>query len=533
MKAVEPSEIQAKIKKAYKIKKTLKDNKIYAYRAGIGEVKPTWYQQSIHQGGVTGSGQGAINLGRVARARFCFMPNQCGKSFGGAADDVMNAYGIHPHIDMPVPNIGMVLTVSHLKSVQIMRPLIWNFIPEADKELMLAKKYGCGFYNQNSEKPSRMILPNGSEIHFMSADQDAMEFESLTINWAHADEEPPKSIYDQLHIRLLRHQGYFLCTMTPWQEEGIGGVSWTMDDVLENHKKPPDERSDEIWIAPYITMHDAPWLDEGAVNEWRKKCKSKEEYNARFMGIHMMRSGKIFELFREKTFSTENPVESGHLLREGFPLHPLWNKILLMDPSSSSGTTAGLWVALTTPCVWQGIVFKGNELVCYREYKEKDLTVTQHASNLLIRSSEKLNRKLMDGRFMRQPADSASGETYGQMYQRHGMWFESWGANQVANEIDSMKEYLQGTLDRTSNDPGLFIVESLRKLRWEINHYIYPVHRSGDEKGERKAVQKKKGKDIHLLDCLKAGCNLRLLNVDKAKEQEPDYSPFQNPLTGI
>ncbi len=113
------------------------------------------------------------------------------------------------------------------------------------------------------------------------------------------------------------------------------------------------------------------------------------------------------------------------------------------------------------------------------------------------------------------------------------MWFEGWGANLVAGEIDSMKNYLQGAMDRTSKDPGLFIVEDLTLLRWEIDHYVFPVHRSGELKGERKPVQKKKGKNIHLLDCLKAGCNLHLQNVDKEREREPDYSKFQDPTTGF
>ena len=39
MREAEQAEIQAKITKAFKIKKTLEENKIYAYRAGIGEVK--------------------------------------------------------------------------------------------------------------------------------------------------------------------------------------------------------------------------------------------------------------------------------------------------------------------------------------------------------------------------------------------------------------------------------------------------------------------------------------------------------------
>ena len=91
-----------KARRLAKISHTLKAMRIRAYRAGVGPIKPTWYQDAIHQGGMTKSGRGSTALGRVARERWCFMPNQVGKSFGGAADDVMIAYGIHPYIHRPV-----------------------------------------------------------------------------------------------------------------------------------------------------------------------------------------------------------------------------------------------------------------------------------------------------------------------------------------------------------------------------------------------------------------------------------------------
>lgn len=516
-----------------RVSNTIQANRIYAYRAGIGPIKPTKYQSILHSGGVGPEGKGCVNLGRTARERWAFMPNQVGKSMCGAADDVLQAYGIHPSIAVPVPNIGVVLTISHLKSIQVMRRLIWDFIPLADQDAITSKRNGCGFFNRNMEKPARIVLPNGSEIHFMSYDQDAMEFESLTIHWAHCDEEPPQSIYNQLQIRLLRNRGHLFCTMTPWVEEGIGGISWTADAILGNADLPEDERSEEIWIAPRITMHDAPWLDSDAIEEWKKKCKSPEEYKARFEGIHMQRSGSIFEHFRDFMFNQQNPVERGHLLPHDFPLHPSWQKMIFIDASSPSGTTAALWIAITTPGWWQGIQFKANEIVCYREYKEKDFTVGQHCANILARNgADLLTMKYMDGRFMNQSADADSGKSYGALYRDHGISCVPWGAALIQAEIDSSKEYFEATLDRTNPHPGMFVLESCRMLRREIKLYVYPMHKTGDLKGERKYVQHKKQKGIALVDCMKAAAHQSPKTFDAHYQDEIDMSQYQNPVTG-
>jgi hypothetical protein len=516
---------------------TFEGNKIYAYRAAlgmggarkgeplekyqVGGYGPSWYQEQFHKA--------------VKRSRWLFWPNQVGKTYGAVADTMMIALGIHPYIKVPVPNRGVVLTISHLKSVQVVRPSWEDYLPADVVEGLYSVSGEGRWTNRNAEKPSRIVLPNKSIIEFMSCDQNVKEFESLTLHWAHADEELPEEIYNALKIRLLKNFGFFLCSMTPWMEEGLGGISWTADRILQNKNLPEKERDPEVWISPYITMDDSPWLDEAAIENWKKVPMSKEEYNARFHGIHMQRSGRIFETFKDKGHNPKDVTISGHLLPAKFPINPAWNRILVIDPASPSGTTAALWVAVTTAGMWQGIRFKQDELVFYREYKEQDLTVAEHAGNILAQTGgEPLERKLMDGRFMEQSADANSGTTYGQMYREHGLYCEGWGANLIEHEIQATKEYLKGTMDRADKQPGIFILDHMRELRWEIDHYIYPMHGSGELKGERKPIQRKKHKKIHLVDCLKAACNLRLKHIKRYWERDLDdqYAAHVDPLTG-
>lgn len=514
---------------------TFKNNQIFAYQAAcglggcrvgeplenyqVGGYGPSVYQEQFHRAN--------------KRSRWLFWPNQVGKTWGAVADTIMLSLGIHPWIKIPVPNVGCVICISHLKSVQIVRPLWEEMIPVQWVEQVFSVTGPGRWSNRNAEKPSRLVLPNGSRVEFMSGDQDVREYESMTLHWCMADEEPPEEVYNALKIRLLKNRGYWMCSMTPWQEEGTAGISWTADTILKNAKKPEQERDPEIWIGPYITMYDSPWLDKEEIDRWKKTPMSREEYNARFRGIHMQRSGIIFDVFRDRRYHPKDPVKSGHLLPSDFPLNPSWNLVLLIDPSSPSGTTAALWVAITVAGKWQGIQFKQDELVFYREYKERDLTVGKHAGNIIgMTAGENLDRKLMDGRFMEQSADANTGTTYGQLYQEHGLWCEGWGANLIEHEIQATKEYIVGTLDRASSQPGLFVREDLTNLRWEIDHYIYPIHSSGTLKGERKPVQRKKHKDIHLLDCLKAGCNLRLKSVKRYWESNLDYAPYVDPVTG-
>jgi hypothetical protein len=504
---------------ASQITNTFDSNKIYAYRNNVGGYGPSWYQKEVHE--------------TDKLSRWMFWPNQVGKTHCAVKDTMMISLGIHPVIKKPVPNMGCVITISHLKNVQIIRPLWEEMLPADWIEVIFAPGRKGRWTNRNAEKPSRLVLPNGSVIEFMSGDQDVREYESLTLDWCHSDEELSEEIYNALQIRLLRKKGHFICSMTPWQEEGAAGISWTADTILKNKDLPDDERDEEIWVAPYITMYDSPWLRKEAILRWKKKPMSKEEFNARFKGIHMQRSGTIFDFFKDMVFDTEKPSVSGHLLDSDFQVNPEWTRVLLIDPSSPTGTTAAVWVAITTAGTWREVTFKNNELVFYREYKERDLTVQKHASNILaITGGDFLDRKLMDGRFMQQSADANTGTTYGQMYQEHGLWCEGWGANLIEHEIQATKEYLVGTMDRSSKQPGLFIREDLKKLRWEVEHYTYPIHSSGPLKGERKTVQRKKHKAIHLLDCMKAACNLRLEHVTRHWEKDLDYSKYVDPITG-
>lgn len=528
-----------RIKIASQIEETISKNIIYAYRNKIGKIKPAWYQDAVHQGGFGEVGTGALKLGRVAKRRFVFYPNQVGKSFCGIADDLMIALGIHPYIKLELPVHVAIATTSHLKSIQVLRPLVRKMLPH-DIIDELDRSTGDGnWYNEFTEKPSRLELPKkfgGSSVHFMSYDQDPMEYEGLTLHAAHCDEEPPQQIYEQLKIRLLRHNGYFICTMTPWREEGTMGVSWTADFVLNNHLLPQAERDGEIWIAPNITMYDSPWLSKEAVDSWKKSCKSEEEFRARFYGMHLQRTGKVFKDFRSILFDPKKPGDSGHLISGDFIVPRGWQRYLFLDPASPSGTTAAIWVAVAHRGVHHGIQFKDGDYIIYREYKKKDLTVPQHTQNILsLNEGEQLFRKYMDGRFAQQSADAFSGQTYSDMYRKQGLFMLPWASSRIEAEIEATQQYIVGTMDRVSPQGGLFVSENCRLLLYEIDHYVHHVHRSGALRGERKLTEPKKTKDIHLIDCLKAACKLRLtplLNSTDGSALEDMHKEI-SPITGF
>jgi len=503
------------------LRTTAKDAGIWSYVKKLGWIGPEddpnrkhygpfWYQEALHQGGVGPIGRGSVNLGRVARERWCFYPNRVGKTLSAGADLLEVAMGIHAHIKTALPNTCAVVVDSHSKSRALHRKMIAELLP---KDMLAEIEKKSLWHNRYADKPSTLKLPDpyGSEIHFLAYQQEPQEFESYDFWYLWADEEPPFEKYLQWQTRLLSKAGYLLCTMTPWQEEGSAGISWTADAILDNDKQPPEKRK-EIWIAPQIRMTDCPLITPKALEEWKKNPMSPEEFKARFEGVHMQRSGKVFKAYRDAFFDATRPQTSGHLLPANFPLNPDWIRALVLDPSSPEGTMAALLLAVATYGWWQGILFHPGDYFFYAEMKEKDLSVPEAANRLrLLIGAEPMDIKLMDGRWINQPAAAdRPGLTYGLMFQEHGLYFESWGANEVQVEEASMNAYLLRTLDRSMRGPGMFVSEKCQKLRWEIEHYIHALHSSGALKGSRKYTGRKKQKFIHLVDAAKAACNLKL-----------------------
>lgn len=80
-------------------------------------------------------------------------------------------------------------------------------------------------------------LKNGSIIGFKSADSGRVKYQGAEKDWVHLDEEHPKSIYQEIIIRVgPRPLNIFTtCTLLP-PEGQVGGVTWVYTEVIKPWK---------------------------------------------------------------------------------------------------------------------------------------------------------------------------------------------------------------------------------------------------------------------------------------------------------
>lgn len=78
-------------------------------------------------------------------------------------------------------------------------------------------------------------LKNGSIVGFKSADTKALKFAGADRDWVHIDEECPKSIYDEIAIRVGAGRKLIIFgAMTLLPPEGqVGGVTWMYDEFIK------------------------------------------------------------------------------------------------------------------------------------------------------------------------------------------------------------------------------------------------------------------------------------------------------------
>lgn len=101
-------------------------------------------------------------------------------------------------------------------------------------------------------------LKNGSIIGFKSNEQSTMKFASAGKDWAHFDEEPDHSNYEEVTLRVAggRHLRIF-GTATLLPPEGVGGgISWIYDEIIQ-----PWQARQRTDVAVYgASIYDNPYI---------------------------------------------------------------------------------------------------------------------------------------------------------------------------------------------------------------------------------------------------------------------------------
>ena len=129
---------------------------------------------------------------------------------------------------------GWVISVDFPNSRDVIQPKYFNngHLGGASHAPFIPEREIAGKFNVTDQI---LKLKNGSIIGFKSADTKAIKFAGADRDWVHIDEECPKSIYDEVTIRVGAGRKLLVFgAMTLLPPEGqVGGVTWMFDEFIK------------------------------------------------------------------------------------------------------------------------------------------------------------------------------------------------------------------------------------------------------------------------------------------------------------
>lgn len=268
-----------------------------------------------HSNGVDG-GQVAFHKSK-AMIRLLVTGNRWGKTECSVADDFMQAIGIHPYHQMPIPNKIKIYAASYSTVSETILPKIKKFLSE---DYLNKKK---PFDKNQHGDITGINFANGSYIKIGTYDQQDDKAEGSNWNRVHFDEPPPRELYIANLRGIIDSGGDMIFSMTPLKEKWI---------------------FDELWMPglnkekPYIqcfrgTTFDNPHIDAVARDIFVSEMTESEK-DVRIYGNFAKLQGVVIDTY-ESSLSDVDPFElnSDFVIYEGIDPHPakphtaLWKAI--------------------------------------------------------------------------------------------------------------------------------------------------------------------------------------------------------------
>jgi len=371
--------------------------------------------------------------------------------------------------DLPIPEPPSNIWIVGL-DFPTLRDVIWR------EKLLQGRNHPALVPKEALDKPPnntdfQMFFANGSVITGKSADSGREKFQSASVDLIWIDEEPEKAIYDECYQRTADCAGKILVTLTPLVDIASGiREPWVYDLHDDMRKGVPD-----IAFAK-LSVLDNPYVPEDEKQKLKQKWSGHPEEAARLFGDFVQRSGLVYNLWTPEK----------HLVKPR-PIPREWTRIVSLDPANT-GTTAALW----------GAVEPGtNDLYLYREYYEKNLTISEHAKNILMMNrGENIDFWLIDKKWGSQ-REGQQHKTGQQIYRENGLPVRLADVD-ADYGLQISKEYVQATLEPTSRHPKLYVFSDMGNFKHEISHYAWATFARGDMKGLSKEKPLKRGD--HLLN---------------------------------
>jgi len=215
--------------------------------------------------------------------RAVFSGNGSGKTACATHEAIWAALGYNPILKKTTPVPAKVIYVFDTPDkVQDV------FIPEVHKWFDTTSWV---FSKKGRHHVTEILLPNGSEIQFMSHQQEALKFESIELDMAIFDEPPPRHLY----IGLLRggrkkgRQARYLLVGTP-----ISGA-WMNTEIYQPWVNGD---RDDIDCFTYGTTVNEKNLSDGYMEQYGRSLTEKEKrvrFHGEFFNIDGLALGHLFD----------------------------------------------------------------------------------------------------------------------------------------------------------------------------------------------------------------------------------------------
>ena len=322
---------------------------------------------------------------------------------------------------------------------------------------------------------------NGSKFHGKSAAvDDPKTHGGATLALVGIDEECHYEIFRENRFR-IRKGGKILVTATPLDDVGTTSHPWIYDLI-------------ELWKAGdptigviYMHRQKNPYLTDEDKRKFAARVKGAPDEQARLYGIPTRRSGLYYPMWK-----AEAPlwVPAQDLPPGGF-------RAVVIDPAAT-GPVGALWMDFDS---------QGN-MTIYREYKEKNLTASQHCQNILVENrGDPIDLWLMDP-WMGRQRQTEDHRTVLQVWRDNGLPRLRLADADYEMALQESREYVGAAWDHTSPHPRVTVFDHLEKFKAEIERYIVDSVTQGAKKGETRD-KPRKGND-HLLNCYQYCCGMRL-----------------------
>jgi len=407
-----------------------------------------------------------------SKGRLLIGGNRSGKTVSGAAELTMWLTGKHiSGCKFPPPIRGRAIGVDFDNGINKI------ILPEIAKWMPPSALINGSWDDSYHKSMKTLTLTNGSQVEFMSYDQDVDKFSGTSRHCVWFDEEPPEEIFNENMARLVDTGGNWWLTMTP-----LIDMSWTYDNLYLKGKNGD----------PNIEVFEVSTLQNEYVNASEMEILfgnlKEDEKKARMYGTYMQHSGTIYGEHMHppvegKVGTIIDPIVDG----------PMWNiyksrwgHFCMMDHGHANPT-----------CFLWGAFDSEGKIVIYKEYYERKKIVAEHA--LAIRG---INESLgfIPSYYVGDPSigntNPITGTSVQIEYSEHGVPI-LLGNNDVGAGIERVANRFRSKM--------LYITRDCEYLIWELNRYRWGKYSSKKIAARSNEKEQPLKKDDHAVDALRYG----------------------------